>query len=855
MEDSTPKNRIRSWIAICFCAFVLLMAAVNVKLAARPALSFLMGEESFKEMTKEIAENYVSSKLWLRSDFINCNGLFARMTGRRAYNQTMLMNNGMLNYGSETFSEAPDETLETNLSDSVRQLSEYLQTIDIPMFFVLAPVKEDLEGELLPKPFHNYQNDTGDHLLALLSDKGVDTESDRYTYSFNGKSGIFRYAVENNMVIKTLPYTPLKIEENGVGYKITDTDGTKYYFMAEEKNRADFTYGGESKTMAWYLTKIEFADRNDSIVFRYTQYNYYYQQYRSEYIHKGLAYSCSPDEYNDNWYSYSTTSNNSTTHTTECTNLLLSQILWRGNSVNFSYTADRQDYIMYILNNKLPRLTNITVRNYNQSTIRTITFDNAHYVGGTALSNRMFLEGLTITGSSSSAGSETYSFNYNSLSLPNYYKATFQYPSTSDTQCHEDYWGYANNTSSNYWTPSDYAISPSTGGNRSVNQAYAKSGILEKITYPTGGYTIFSFESNKLDDNTLWGGLRLNNSVTYDANGSQLSQRTYLYSGAVPTVDNLENLYQFESYYYYYYHEWTSWRLVQHDAATLHDVSVSMPVVPLTTDYGFPIYYQSVTEFYGTANSNMGKTVYTYIDGRTGDRDDYEDTTASSSEGLRTYSKTYNIDQGVISPLLSSRKVYENNNGNYDLNHSEEYSYDEIDINGFLAGVHFVSKAVFIDLGPSSSPAPLTYFDDIYTFHNVYAVPSFYRLASKTVKDYGAQVATTTTYGYDSQLRTLDPISEKVSSLSGDNYENRYSYPFDLSGYSSLTAANMLIPVQTRTYRNNTLAATVRKSYAQQNGIIVNTGISTAKGNNSLESRAAYTYDTGVISACIPLPG
>ena len=104
-----------------------------------------------------------------------------------------------------------------------------------------------------------------------------------------------------------------------------------------------------------------------------------------------------------------------------------------------------------------------------------------------------------------------------------------------------------------------------------------------------------------------------------------------------------------------------------------------MPIVPLTTDYGFPIYYQSVTEFYGTANSNMGKTVYTYIDGRTGDRDDYEDTTASSSEGLRTYSKTYNIDQGVISPLLSNRKVYENNNGNYDLNHSEEYSYDEIE--------------------------------------------------------------------------------------------------------------------------------------------------------------------------------
>ena len=199
MEDSTPKNRIRSWIAICFCAFVLLMAAVNVKLAARPALSFLMGEESFKDMTKEIAENYVSSKLWLRSDFINCNGLFARMTGRRAYNQTMLMNNGMLNYGSETFSEAPDETLEINLSDSVLQLSDFLQTKNIPLFFVLAPVKEDLEGELLPKPFHNYQNDTGNHLLELLSDKGVDTLDLRPYVSQNGESsGKYFYRTDHH---------------------------------------------------------------------------------------------------------------------------------------------------------------------------------------------------------------------------------------------------------------------------------------------------------------------------------------------------------------------------------------------------------------------------------------------------------------------------------------------------------------------------------------------------------------------------------------------------------------------------------------------------------------------------------
>lgn len=677
----------------------------------------------------------------------------------------------------------------------------------------------------------------------LALGKSLDTESDRYSYNFNGKSGVFRYAVENNMAIKTLPYTPLKIEENGVGYKITDTDGTKYYFMAEEKNRADFTYGGESKTMAWYLTKIEFADKNDSIVFNYTQYNYYYQQYKSEYIHRGNVYSCNPTEYSDNWSYALATTDNSAVHTTECSNLLLSNISWRGNTMNFTYAVDRQDYIMYIQNNKLPRLTTITVKDYNQSTVKTVTFDNAHYDGGTALSYRMFLEGLTITGSSSASGSENYSFDYNAHSLPNYYKASLVYPTTSDTQCHEDYWGYANNTSSTYWTPSAYAISSSYGGNRSINETYAKSGILEKITYPTGGYTTFSFESNRLDNNTLWGGLRLNNSITYDAGGSEISRRTYQYSGAVPAIDNLGDLYQFENYYYFYYHDWAWGRLIHYDVGTLHDVSVSQPLIPLTADNGSPIYYENVTEYYGTVNNNLGKTVYTYADGRTGDRDDYEDTTASSSEGPRTYSKTYNIDQGTISPLLTSKKVYEKSNGSYNLNHSEDYSYDQVTLDGFLAGVHFVSKAAYIDLSPTPGPAGNNHFDDVYTFHNVYAVPSFFRLGSKIVKDYGAQVTTTTTYSYSDSIMTL-PKSERVSSVSGDYYEYKYSYPFDLAGYSDLTSANMLIPVQTRTYRNDTLAATTKNRYTLQNGIIVNTGDSISKGTNMLELRAEYAYDS-----------
>ena len=692
--------------------------------------------------------------------------------------------------------------------------------------------------------FYNSGSSTDTGWSYLATGKGGDTESDRFIYHFNGKIGVFRFDVANNMAIKTIPYSPIKIAKTGTGYKITDTDGTQYYFMKEEKNRGDFTYGGDSITMTWYLTKIKFADLNDSIMLSYQKFNYYYQQYKSEYIHRGDIYTCNPNEYQDFWSSGVGNTDCSAIHTVECSNVHLSTITWRGGSVNLNYSSDRNDYVMYIQNNKLPRLTSIVVKTYDNNTIRTISFDNSHYVGGTALSNRMFLQGLAISGSSSNSAGEEYSFNYNSTALPNYFNGTMAYPTTYDTDCHEDYWGYANNTSSTHWIPYDYAPATITGGNRSVNENYAKSGILERITYPTGGYTVFDYESNRLDNNTLWGGLRLYYVTNYDSDGTQLSQRTYQYNSGVPAVSNLGELYQYESYYTYKYHEWEYGRLIQHSAAALHDVSVSNPVIPLTADYGSPIYYQNVTEYYGTINSNFGKTVYTYTDNRTGDWNDYEDANAASTEHLRTYSTTYHIDQGIITPLLTSKRVYKNSNGTYTLDHSEDYSYEQVSLSAFQVGVRFLFKEGYIGLSPSVTYPDVSLFSNIYTYHNVYALPSYMRLSSKMVKDYGASVTVTTTYGYNSNLWTLDPISKRVSSPSGDYYEYMYSYPFDLPGYSELVNANMLIPVRTRLYRHGSLAETVQKSYTTQDGIIVNTGVSTAKGYNNPEERVQYTYDS-----------
>jgi RHS repeat-associated protein len=696
---------------------------------------------------------------------------------------------------------------------------------------------------------------TSEGCAYLAAEHRLDTESDRYSYNFNGKNGIFRYDI-NDMSIKTIPYTPLRIEKSGSGYMITDTDGVRYYFLAEEKSRGDFTYGGDRNTSAWYLTKIVLAERKDSIELTYRQDKDYYAQFSSDYIHQGARYYFSAGEWNDSWgrTSDNVVDNNSAMHTTESSNMILTRITWRGNHIDFSYTNDREDCLRYKGGKLLPRLTSVTVYNNISSLIKQITFDNQHYTGSSNLCKRMFLKGVTFSGAFSSTNDEKYSFTYNSTELPNYFNFSFNAPSEKDTGCHEDYWGYYNGSSSDFWTPKE--CMPLTfkekGANRSVVEKFAKAGIIERITYPTGGYTLFDFESNRLDNGTLWGGLRIKTIRTYDSDATLIGQKSYNYKGAHKSIDNITNLYRFDCDYIYqvnYFEEHYGNRYIFHDGFSTHHVSVSQPLLPLTADYGFPIYYTDITEYFGDSKNNLGKAIYSYEESRTSDYNKFDDIADQiCNEPIRIYSKTYNIDHGNITTLLNNKKVYKKAGNEYLLDYSEDYNYEEVSLDTFLVGVTFKQRYVHVSLNPVPCPPTielhdLDHFNSIYAYYDVMGMPSYKRIASKTVKDYGAKVTTTTTYTYDRQGRTLAPKTERVTSPSGDYYEIKYDYPFDLPGYDEMRSANLLLPIQTKTYRNGQLAETTKKTYAQQNGIFVNTSIMAAKGGNPLYETDRFEYD------------
>jgi hypothetical protein len=62
-------------------------------------------------------------------------------------------------------------------------------------------------------------------------------------------------------------------------------------------------------------------------------------------------------------------------------------------------------------------------------------------------------------------------------------------------------------------------------------------GVLNQISYPTGGYTFFTYEPHQLSSNVedIYGGLRIRYIQTSDADGN-FTSRSFKYTGLPHTL-------------------------------------------------------------------------------------------------------------------------------------------------------------------------------------------------------------------------------------------------------------------------------------------------------------------------------
>jgi len=161
-------DKPRMILAVCTMLFLLIFGICNMLLPKEATGQLLKKEITFSEYTQKVHSVYVSNALKAKTTFLNLNGLFARASGRRVYNNTVLLNNGMLTQmGASVDINAAAEGFDG--------LSAFVEEMGGKFLYIQAPYKVDNGKTLLPEGVDNYCNDNAQKLLDELDRRGIDT--------------------------------------------------------------------------------------------------------------------------------------------------------------------------------------------------------------------------------------------------------------------------------------------------------------------------------------------------------------------------------------------------------------------------------------------------------------------------------------------------------------------------------------------------------------------------------------------------------------------------------------------------------------------------------------------------------
>lgn len=345
-------------------------------------------------------------------------------------------------------------------------------------------------------------------LGSVFLNQYYDTEPDIFVFNFPGHQGKF-------MFIKGKPYFAdyerLKVVVWYDGFLITDDNGVQYYFNTYEYTRPYIktdqwaNSGGTINT--WHLTKIVSADQQHWINFTYTSYTMYQsnrlvsETYKTSFGEAFANFVCV--EAGGGGY-------------TDTKNFQHASDVIYGQSLSSITTSEKQ--VIKFNQSAATRtdvgtsenaLGNIVVygQTGNPDTVITKVAFAYDYFTNSAYPTSPNYARLKLRG--------MYNLSATNDTLNNY---AFAYENEFDNfpdknNVGTDTWGYYNRyadaTESLFPTIFFYTEGYNTGlpplfkatvqapANKAPNYTFAKYGVLNKITYPTGGYTTFTYEQNK----------------------------------------------------------------------------------------------------------------------------------------------------------------------------------------------------------------------------------------------------------------------------------------------------------------------------------------------------------------------
>ena len=390
--------------------------------------------------------------------------------------------------------------------------------------------------------------------------KGVqDYGADIYCFNFCGHRGSFYIdGGSPSWTIIPISATDLRIEIIPSGFKITDTDGTQYFFTEQETSsrftsvsQPFFGAGGGSESYpqliepitAWYLTEIVAMDGTDSIELNYTTYgNLLISRHFNTRTYQFTYRYNSPGSYQwlsaaHQWSGYPDVSVLTGAYTAETSwsPKYLDYITYAGGRVDFEY---KQNSGSSVVRRSYPRILDyISIKNLPpEGSPETEVFRATFSLPFQSADSRNLLTGVSLTGRGGTP-IETYTLTYISA-------GTYMNPNSKDL------FGYYNGANNSNGTAFLRLFSSNpfneAAADRSYNSAVVSYLSLETISTASGSRTRFQYEGNSISTtapgvlfNTIGIGHRINSIFTYDLSGggeTLVRRRTFSYSSPGITI-------------------------------------------------------------------------------------------------------------------------------------------------------------------------------------------------------------------------------------------------------------------------------------------------------------------------------
>lgn len=345
--------------------------------------------------------------------------------------------------------------------------------------------------------------------MKAIADNARDSEPDLFAISLNGYTG--KFYIDHNRQVQLVPHQDIRITvipgNNGFEtFVLEGADGTRYIFGKDPTGRQPAaiestipTGGVSGYPSSWYLLRMESQDRYHEITFDYEADRYGYRTLAACKFVGGNngdsgGVQC-PTGSDDGIHYYTRTS---------IDGFRLAAVNTTRARIEFSAVTDRLD-----LDGSDAGATNKNrldaIKVNSGEFCKTFVFnydyfeDSAHQ--NVADGKRLRLTSLQEKSCDFTEVVPPYTFSY-------YGTTNLPYRLSKQT----DHWGYYNGAAGNdnlqvAVPPTDYYIG--SGGNviydtygqadKASNSSYMVKGTLQKITYPTGGYTEYTLEANKVD--------------------------------------------------------------------------------------------------------------------------------------------------------------------------------------------------------------------------------------------------------------------------------------------------------------------------------------------------------------------